>query len=87
LQLVALAAAKEGISMVSVHDCFGCLAPRAERFKEIIGEQFRKLHESYLLAEVWESARQDLSAAAKKKLPPIPERGNVELEPWYFAFS
>jgi DNA-directed RNA polymerase len=28
LMLIALAAAKEGIDMVSVHDCFGCLAVR-----------------------------------------------------------
>jgi DNA-directed RNA polymerase len=90
LQLVALAAAKEGISMVSVHDCFGCLAPHAKRFNEIIREQFVWLHEHDLLAEVWESARRDLSAASKKRLPPIPERGNLELEQVlesYFAFS
>ena len=47
LQMVALAAAKEGIQIVSVHDCFGCLAPRTDRFKEIINEQFYQLHEHH----------------------------------------
>jgi DNA-directed RNA polymerase, mitochondrial len=87
LQSIALGAAEEGISMVSVHDCFGCLAPRAKRFKEIICERFVRLHKPYLLARVWESARQDLSAAGKEKLPPLPERGDHELEPSDHAFA
>jgi DNA-directed RNA polymerase, mitochondrial len=81
LQPVALAAAKEGISMVSVHDCFGCLAPHARRFNEIIREQFVRLHtRNNLLVGVWASARRDLSAAGRKKLPPPPKIGDLELE-------
>ena len=39
--------------MVSVHDSFGCLAPNANRFNEIIREQFYKLHaENDLLGTV-----------------------------------
>jgi DNA-directed RNA polymerase, mitochondrial len=87
LQSIALAAREERISMVSVHDCFGCLAPRAKRFKEIICEQFIRLQEPYLLAGVWESARRDLSAAGRKKLPPLPVRGDAELEPSDHAFA
>jgi DNA-directed RNA polymerase len=81
LQLVALAAAEEGISMVSVHDCFGCLAPHAQRLNEIIREQFVQLHKrNNLLANVWASARRDLSAASRKKLPPPPKIGDLDLD-------
>ena len=50
LQLVALAAAKEGISMVSVHDCFGTIAPHAGRLNDIIRDQFVDLHQAAQLA-------------------------------------
>src|SRR5262249_11279212 len=40
LRVIALAAANEGIELVTVHDCFGCIAPRAARLNEIIREQF-----------------------------------------------
>ena len=79
LQFVALAAAKEGIGMVSVHDCFGCLAPRAGRFNQIILEQFVRLHEKHnLLNEVRESARRDLPKSIE--LPPLPEIGSLEIK-------
>ena len=61
LQLVALAMAKEDIEMVSVHDCFGTIAPHAKRLNEIIREQFRRLHKRHnLLNDVRQSARRDL---------------------------
>ena len=47
LQLVALAAAKEGINMVSVHDCFGTIAPDAGRLNDIIRDQFIDLHKRH----------------------------------------
>jgi DNA-directed RNA polymerase len=79
LQLVALAAAREGIEMATVHDCFGCVAPHAERLKEIIPEQFVHLHKRHnLLNEVRESARRDLPKHVE--LPPLPETGNLEIE-------
>ena len=79
LQFVALAAAKEGIGMVSVHDCFGCLASRAARFNQIILEQFVRLHEKHnLLNEVRESARRDLPKSIE--LPPLPEIGSLEIK-------
>ena len=78
LQFIALAAAKEGIGMVSVHDCFGCLAPRAGTFIDIILEQFVRLHEQHnLLNEVRESARRDLPKGMI--LPPLPEIGSLEI--------
>jgi hypothetical protein len=82
LQMVALAAAKEHIPMVSIHDCFGCLAPHADRVNAIIREQFVVLHKRHnLLNEI----RQGMGYAID--LPPI---GNLEIEDIlksFFAFK
>jgi DNA-directed RNA polymerase, mitochondrial len=79
LQLVVLAAAKERIDMVSIHDCFGCLAPHASRLNEIIREQFVHLHKRHsVLARVWSSARHDLPR--RTELPTPPEPGNLEID-------
>ena len=78
LQFVALAAAKEGIPMVSVHDCFGTIAPHARRFNEIIREQFVHLHEQHdLLVDLLASAQSDLPKHVK--LPPLPQRGFAKI--------
>jgi DNA-directed RNA polymerase len=73
--------------MVSVHDSFGCLAPRAERFKAIIHEQFSQLHErNKLLDGVLQQAKTALPQ--KTKLPPIPETGTLKLKDIpFFAFK
>src|SRR5262245_35099350 len=78
LKLVALAAKSEGIAMVSVHDCFGSLAPRFKRFNAIIREQFEVLHEPNLLEALLSSARANLPQ--KTKLPKVPECGTYELK-------
>jgi len=79
LQLVALAADEVKIGMMSVHDCFGTIAPHAGRLNEIIREQFVRLHKRHnLLNEVRESARRDLLKRAE--LPPLPEIGDLELD-------
>jgi DNA-directed RNA polymerase, mitochondrial len=79
LQMVVLAAAKEGVNIVSIHDCFGTIAPRAERFNAILREQFVQLHKrNNLLAAVLDAARRDLPRTVK--LPQPPEIGNAEIE-------
>jgi DNA-directed RNA polymerase len=79
LQFVELVCADEGIDLAVVHDCFGCLAPRARRLKEIIPEQYIHLHKHHnLLAGVWSSARRILPQ--RVKLPPPPEIGDLEIE-------
>jgi DNA-directed RNA polymerase len=84
LQLVALAAAKEGIEMVSVHDCFGTIAPHAGRLNEIIRDELKALHKRYnWLAHVWVSAKRDLPGVA---LPPLPGIGTLEIEPSFAAY-
>jgi DNA-directed RNA polymerase len=77
LQLVALAAAKEGMEIVTVHDCFGTIAPHAARLKEIIAEQFVFMHVHHdLLADVHAWASRVLG----NDTPPIPKIGNAEIE-------
>ena len=83
------AAVAEGIKdFALVHDSFGCLAPRARRFNEIIREQFLKMYEEHdVLSEVLEQARKDAPLA---KLPALPEPGTLDLKeilnaPYAFA--
>jgi DNA-directed RNA polymerase len=78
LQFVAPAAAKEGISLVTVHDCFGTIAPKAQRLNEILRELFVRLHKRHnLLVGVRETAKRDLRV---KDLPPAPAIGSAEIE-------
>jgi hypothetical protein len=67
LQLVALAADREGINLVTVHDCFGATASQAARLNEIIREEFVRLHKRHnLLIAVREAAMRCYFTAAKK---------------------
>jgi len=76
LQLVALAAAKERIEMVSVHDCFATIAPDAARLNDIIRDQFIGLHKRHnWLSNIWVSAKRD-----GIKLPPFSNIGILDLE-------
>ena len=82
LQLVTLAAEKEGIEMVTVHDCFGCIAPHAPRLNGINGiirQQFVDLHKpNNLLGGIWATVRKQLKTSTK--LPPPPEVGSLTIE-------
>ena len=71
------AAAAEGItSIATVHDCFGCLPSRAERFRKIIREQFVRMYEENdVLAQVLEQARKDLNEPNTKRMPSARRRG------------
>jgi DNA-directed RNA polymerase len=58
LQLIALAADKEGIPMVTVHDCFGTLAPDAGLLNKIIRTELKRMHKRHnWLNNVWLSMR------------------------------
>jgi len=80
LQLIALAAANEGTNLVTVHDCFGCIAPRAGRLKKIIPEQFIHLHSEHnnLVDGVLSTTRKQLPPATK--IPPMPDIGDLDIE-------
>lgn len=92
LLLVANAATAEGITgLATVHDSFGCLAPHATRFNQIIREQFALMYETHnVLAEILAQASADLSHANQYRLPVMPEFGNLQLKDIYdapFAFA
>jgi DNA-directed RNA polymerase, mitochondrial len=76
------AAVAEGItSSATVHDSFGCLALRAERFRKIILEQFVKMNEENdVLAQVLEQAKDDLAENAKGLPDKSPERGSLDVK-------
>jgi DNA-directed RNA polymerase len=79
LQLIALAAADEKIPLASVHDCFGCLAPDAERLNQIIREQFVLLHKRHnWLTGVLVSAKRDLPK--NTELPTSPPLGDLDID-------
>jgi DNA-directed RNA polymerase, mitochondrial len=64
-----------------VHDCFGCLASRAERFRKIIREQFVLMYQNHdVLAEVFEQARVELGNKKNKRMPnALPQRSSLDL--------
>jgi DNA-directed RNA polymerase, mitochondrial len=83
LTLTVNAAVAEGItSIATVHNCFGCLPARAERFRKIIREQFMRMYERHdVLAEVLEQARKDLNEANATRMPSAPpSRGSLDIK-------
>jgi DNA-directed RNA polymerase len=85
LHMIALACDKELIPLVTVHDCFATTANHAGRLKEIVEEQFRAMYEYDWLANVWQSTRNALPQSVE--LPPIPERGNLNIMFNFHTFS
>jgi DNA-directed RNA polymerase, mitochondrial len=76
------AAVSEGItSIATVHDCFSCLPARAERFREIILEEFVRMYEEHdVLREVFDQAQAALSELDTKRMPKgPPERGTLDI--------
>ena len=83
LLLTVGAAADEGITdIATVHDSFGCLPSEADRFNEIIRAELVRMYEDHdVLAEIFASARADLTEANHDKLPAaLPEKGTLNLE-------
>jgi hypothetical protein len=61
----------------TIHDNFDCLASPAERFRQIIREQFVKLYAEHdVLAEVLAEAHRDVGG---QKLPSVPEAGGLDI--------
>jgi DNA-directed RNA polymerase len=82
LLLTVNACVAEGINAIAtVHDSFGCLAPQATRFNQIIRETFVRMYEEHdVLAEVLESATRDLTLANRERLPTVPAYGPLNLK-------
>jgi hypothetical protein len=85
--------------MVGVHDAFSCLASRAGRFHQIIGEQFRDLYQRDWLDELLQAAKHDLPedcsyqigcCTVKLSNLKLPEYGTLRLDDVplsFFAYS
>jgi DNA-directed RNA polymerase len=73
LQLVALWARDIKIPLVTIHDCFGCLAADAEQFRPMVHDQLSQMYLDHpnVLGEIRESAWRDLSPAGRAKLPAL----------------
>jgi DNA-directed RNA polymerase len=78
-------------SIATVHDSFGCLPSRAERFRKIIREQFVQMYEENdVLAQVLEQAREDLGENAKGLPDKPPASGSFDIKKVWdaeFAFA
>jgi DNA-directed RNA polymerase len=81
LSLTVNAAVREGcISIATVHDSFGCLAPRAKRFNQIIREEFARMYTEHdVLAEILGAAKRDLTVANWGRLPKGIEYGSLDI--------
>lgn len=89
---VARASHDAGIrSIATVHDSFGCLAPRATQFNKIIREEFARMYEEHdVLAEVLAQATHDLTDCNSDRMPTAIEYGTLNLKDILsaeFAFS
>jgi DNA-directed RNA polymerase len=82
LALTVNASFSENITQVAtVHDSFGCLAPHAARFNEIIREQFVAMYEENdVLAQVLDSASAALTVHNRERLPEAVEYGSLNLK-------
>jgi DNA-directed RNA polymerase, mitochondrial len=82
LMLTVNAAVAEGItSLATVHDSFGCLPSQAERFRQIILEQFVRLYEDHdVLQQVLDQARSDLAEDVGDLPETPPARGDLKIE-------
>lgn len=82
LLLTVNACVKEGITNIAtVHDSFGCLAPQAVRFNQIIREEFVRMYETHdVLQEVLDACKRDLTAHNHKLLPELPSKGSLNIQ-------
>jgi DNA-directed RNA polymerase len=81
LLLCVGACVDEGITdVVTVHDSFGCLPAHADRFNQIIREQFVLMYQQHdVLVGAHTTAKAELSEANHWRLPPLPEKGPLDL--------
>jgi DNA-directed RNA polymerase len=93
LHMVVNAMTNEAIPSVTIHDCYGSIAPHAKRSNQIMREQFVRLHENDTynwLEHILASAKRDLPKSVHHKLPELPQRGKLDLSgvlQSFFAFK
>lgn len=81
LMLTVLEAKDRGIiNLALIHDSFGTHAGRTAEFFDLIRDAFVGLYENYCpFEEILESAKLTLSPEGQAKLPPVPEKGDMDL--------
>jgi DNA-directed RNA polymerase, mitochondrial len=79
LHMVALRATQEGMSLALVHDSFGCHAADADKFRDIIREEFVSLYSEDVLAEVLREATEQVSTN-RHRLPTLPTYGSLDIK-------
>jgi DNA-directed RNA polymerase len=82
LQLAVNGSVAAGIlSVATVHDSFGCLAPQARLFNKVIRSTLVDMYEQHdVLSEILEQSRRDLTQHSWNKLPSVPEYGTLNLK-------
>ena len=73
--------------MTSVHDCFGCRAADAHKFRIMVHDKLAQMYLDHpnVLGEIWKSARRALSPAGRAKLPALPGQGTLNIEEVRYA--
>jgi len=62
-----------------IHDSFGVLAPDVDKMSQALREAFCEIYSKDILANWAMEMKQMLSEKNQKKFPPIPEKGNLDL--------
>ena len=76
LHLVALAAAKKSMPMLSIHDCFISTAPFAADLNVTVRDCFSRLHRHNWLNTIWQAVRKILPKGAT--MPPRLKVGDLD---------
>ena len=81
LSLSVVKGSELGIDNFSlIHDSFGVLAPDADNMSLALREAFCEIYSKDILANWAMEMKQMLSEKNQKKFPPLPEKGNLDLE-------
>ena len=81
LQLSVNKASELGIDNFSlIHDSFGVVAPDADKMAQALREAFCEIYNQDVLANWAMEMKQILSDKNKKKFPPIPAKGELDLD-------
>jgi len=81
LSLSVVKGSELGIDNFSlIHDSFGVLAPDADNMSLALREAFCEIYNKDILANWAMEMKQMLSEKNQKKFPPLPEKGNLDLE-------
>jgi len=63
-----------------IHDSFGVVAPDADKMAQALREAFCEIYSQDVLANWAMEMKQILSDKNKKKFPPIPAKGELDLD-------